>query len=112
MLQSMRKHPVTLFPIDVFNNKIGYPSFPTPNKLGYPSFPTPNKLGYPSFPTQSIYVYRQKESQTIRCFDAMQCVKASPSARLVTTTNAVSRLRDICSHNDILLKHVIKSTVT
>ena len=90
MLQSRRKHLIALFPIDVFHNKIGYPSFPLP----------------------SFYEYWQKEPQTIRYFDAVRCAKASPSARRVTKTSAAGRLRDICSHNDISLKHLLKSNVT
>ena len=42
-------------------------------------------------------------------FDALHCVKASPSARRVMAANVVCGLIEIFSDNGIFLKYTIKS---
>jgi hypothetical protein len=44
-------------------------------------------------------------------FDAVHCAKASPSARHMAAANAVCRLIDTFSQNDIALQFIIKFNV-
>jgi hypothetical protein len=89
MLHSRRQHLDVLFRIDAFSNKISCSSI---------------------LNTVSLCVL----TQTIRnhsVFDALHCAEASPSARHVTTDNAVCRLTDIFDHIDISPKNINKSCV-